>query len=186
MMTHGGWERHRCASLIDTGLPWDPGSCMGSGSDPWMTASPAHSPPISPALTSSSHYLRWVSTSLPCRYRWQWVHQLQWVERPVQGCLLASAWVQSERNRRKPDGYRWSGPGWEDQLWWVYQGEYDTRDTGDTRRCIWNLEFEKKKNPEIRCHPPCFNITYSPLCGFLDHLIGFLKSTLRFCRFFMA
>lgn len=88
-----------------------------------------HTPlPSHLSLTSSFWYPNCPETSggrLPCRHRRQRVHQLQWTEWLVQGCLLASAWVQSERNHRKPDGYRWPRPGWEDQLWWVHQGEYD-------------------------------------------------------------
>lgn len=45
--------------------------------------------------------------------------------------------------------------------------------TQNTRRCIWILELQFEKYPEIRSHPPCFNLAYSFLCGFLDHRLRF-------------
>lgn len=94
----------------------------------WGCVMTSECPPLSSHLLLNAplNSLEASGYILHYRYWWQWIHQLQWAEWFIQGCLFASAWLQSKRNYRKPDGHRWSGPRWENQLWWVYQGECNT------------------------------------------------------------
>lgn len=147
--------------------------CMGSGHNPWMTASPARSPPIQPTLTS----LRAVTQIAPN------------LQLPV--CLTDSDGNGYISCNELNDlfkaaclplpGYRvreiienLMATGDLDQDGKISFDEFiKVSMTQNPRRCIWNVGVQFGKRPERHPYPPCFNIAYSLLYGFLNHRWGF-------------